>query len=99
MELLILILDLMICSLSYYTFQILFKAEFHGRSPRSEAIFNKDLTLLVLVFLFARSSFNHYRDSGSVVSNSGLKMVLRAFYFIRAVTKAQTYYYINGYGE
>ena len=31
----------------------------------------------------------------SVGFNSGKKMVLRAFYFIRALTKALTYYYIN----
>ena len=35
------------------------------------------------------------RDSESVVFNSGQKMALRAFYFIRALTKALTYYYIN----
>ena len=31
----------------------------------------------------------------SAVFNSGQKMALRAFYFIRALTKALTYYYIN----
>ena len=31
----------------------------------------------------------------SVVFNSGQKMALRVFYFIRALTKALTYYYIN----
>ena len=36
---------------------------------------------------------NWNRDSGSVVFNSGQKMALRAFYFIRALTKAQAYYY------
>ena len=36
-----------------------------------------------------------YRDSELVVFNSGQKMALRAFYFIRALTKALTYYYIN----
>ena len=30
-----------------------------------------------------------------VVFNSGQKIALRAFYFIRALTKALTYYYIN----
>ena len=35
------------------------------------------------------------RDSESVVFNSGQKMALRAFYFIRALTKALTYYYIS----
>ena len=40
-------------------------------------------------------SFGLYRASESVVFNSGQKMELRAFYFIRALTKALTYYYIN----
>ena len=31
----------------------------------------------------------------SVVFNSGQKMALIAFYFIKALTKALTYYYIN----
>ena len=35
-------------------------------------------------------SVEHNRDSESVVFNSGQKMALRAFYFIRALTKAQT---------
>ena len=35
------------------------------------------------------------RVSESVVFNSGQKMALRAFYFLRALTKALTYYYIN----
>ena len=34
------------------------------------------------------------RDSESVVFKCGQKMALRAFYFIRALTKALTYYYI-----
>ena len=35
------------------------------------------------------------RASQSVVFNSGQKMALRAFYFIRTLTKALTYHYIN----
>ena len=35
--------------------------------------------------------------SQSVVFKSGQKMALRAFYFIRTLTKALTYYYINRY--
>ena len=35
------------------------------------------------------------RESESVVFNSGQKMALRTFYFIWALTKALTYYYIN----
>ena len=34
-------------------------------------------------------------DSESVVFDSGQKMALKAFYFIRALTKALTYYHIN----
>ena len=30
-----------------------------------------------------------------MVFNTGQKMALRAFYFIRTLTKAPTYYYIN----
>ena len=35
------------------------------------------------------------RASQSLVFNAVQKMALRAFYFIRALTKALTYYYIN----
>ena len=38
---------------------------------------------------------NINKASQSVVFNSGQKMALRAFYFIWALTKALTYYYIN----
>ena len=37
------------------------------------------------------------RASQSVVFNTGQKMALRAFYFIRTLTKALTYYYIKRY--
>ena len=37
----------------------------------------------------------YLRDSQSVVFNSGQKMAVRAFYLIRALTKALTYYYID----
>ena len=40
-------------------------------------------------------SVEHNRDSESVVFNSGQKMALRAFYFIRALSKALTYYYTS----
>ena len=43
------------------------------------------------IFISANSDFE------SVVFNSGKKMALRAFYFIRALTKALTYYYISRY--
>ena len=36
-----------------------------------------------------------HRDSESVVSKCGQKMALRAFYFIRALTKALKYYYLS----
>ena len=39
--------------------------------------------------------FTGNRASQSVVFNSGQEMALRAFYFIRTLTKALTYYYIN----
>ena len=42
-----------------------------------------------------RSHFHDNRASQSVVFNTGQKMALRAFYFIRTLTKALTYYYIN----
>ena len=38
---------------------------------------------------------NTNRASQSVVYNNGQKMALRAFYFIRTLIKALTYYYIN----
>ena len=42
------------------------------------------------------SSLNaNYRAFQLVVFNSGQKMALRAFYSIRALTKALTYYYIK----
>ena len=41
------------------------------------------------------SSSKSYRDSVSVAFNSGQKMALRAFCFIRALTKALTYYFIS----
>ena len=37
----------------------------------------------------------HIRAFQLVVLNSGQKMALRAFYFIRTLTKALTYHYIN----
>ena len=37
----------------------------------------------------------YYRDFRSVVFNSGQKMALKAFYFIRTLTKALTYYYMS----
>ena len=42
-------------------------------------------------------SFKWFSDNtgASIVLNSGQKMALRAFYFIRALTKALTYNYIN----
>ena len=36
-----------------------------------------------------------YRDSQSVAFNTAQNMALRAFYFIRTLTKAPTYYYMN----
>ena len=39
--------------------------------------------------------YNSNRAFQLVVFNRGQKMALRAFYFIRALTKALTYYYIN----
>ena len=36
-----------------------------------------------------------YRAFQTVVFNSGQKMALRGFYFIRALTKAIKYYYID----
>ena len=62
----------------------------------------QNILALYITFLSKReskrqsiSSERFYRDSESVVFNSGQKMALRAFYFIRALTKALTYYYIS----
>ena len=41
------------------------------------------------------SKCNDDRDSQSMVFTTGQKMALRAFYFIRTLTKALTYYYID----
>ena len=51
--------------------------------------------LFFFYFFLFLDSFEIYRAFQSVVFNSGQKMALRAFYFIRALTKALTYYYIN----
>ena len=46
------------------------------------------------IFFFA-NLLKANRASESVVFNTGQKMALRAFYFIRTLTKALKYYYIN----
>ena len=44
---------------------------------------------------FLRSAVLYNRASQSVVLTTGQKMALRPFYFIRTLTKALSYYYIN----
>ena len=44
---------------------------------------------------FSNFMSSFIRASQSVVFNGGQKMALRAFYFIRALTKALIHYYIN----
>jgi len=49
----------------------------------------KNITIMNITAALINRAFQ------SLVFNSGQKMALRAFYFIRALTKALTYYYIN----
>ena len=48
-----------------------------------------------MLFSALDSCYKRNRDSESVVLNSGQKMALRAFYFVRTLTEALTFYYIN----
>ena len=55
----------------------------------------KYLCILIDVHQFGAYEAFPYRVFQSIVLNSGQKMALRVFYFLRALTKAQTYYCIN----
>ena len=76
--------------------------QFHARTPLEVTSVFQPVTFNICELFrmrgapsnpFAFLLFN--RASQSVVSNIGQKMALRAFYHIRALTKALTYYYIN----